>query len=97
LTKSFNLNKLAARVLAVTRPRLQEIVRRKAEAEVKLLETIDARNLPAEALPTAYLVSAADLVHIKEDAVLVVQTAPAPAQDESKCAPCPAAEAGGGT
>jgi hypothetical protein len=98
LTKAFNLNKLAARVLAVTCPRLQEIMRRKAEERAKLLETIDVRNLPAEALVTAYIVTPADLVHIKEDAVLVVQTsqAPAPAQEEGKCAPCPAAEAGGG-
>jgi hypothetical protein len=57
LTRALNLNRLPASVLAVTAPRAQDIERRKALAEARLRETIDARNLRPEALPTAYLVT----------------------------------------
>jgi hypothetical protein len=65
LTKLLNLNKLSDRVLAVTEPRQAEIKRRKAEALRRLRETIDSRNLPPEALPTAYLVTAEEVARYR--------------------------------
>ncbi len=61
LARTFNLNKKSRPVDQATQPRLQEIQRRKQEAEGRLLEAIDARNLHPDALLTAYLVRAEDV------------------------------------
>jgi hypothetical protein len=65
LTKVLNLNKLSKEVGQVKQKRLAEIDKRKREAEERLAQAIDARNLDRAALPTAHIVTAND-VHIAE-------------------------------
>jgi hypothetical protein len=78
LTRLFNLNKRSDRVRAVTEPRLDEIARRKAAAAARLRDTIDRRNLPPEALPTAYLVTAEEVGRYRPaDEAIELQTHPA--------------------
>jgi len=77
LTKLLNLNKLSQTVLSATSPRSTQIKQRKAEIDQAFWETIDATNLVPEALPTAYLVTAAEIELIKGDEdSLPLQTTP---------------------
>jgi hypothetical protein len=94
LTKTLNLNKVPEKVLGVTSTRLREILLRKAEAEAKLWITINVLNLPPEYLATAYVVTPADIIHIKGDDAFVMQTSPAPAEVESNYVPWPGMGAG---
>jgi len=91
VTRVLNLTKTSAPVSKVTEPRAREIQERKAAADRKLLDVIDARNLPPEALPTACLLSVADLVQTKDqgEAMVLTCTSTAPGQESWPTWPLP--------